>query len=190
MNHERVERGLELLADTVLASKQLAPTVVKVAARYADVLRGGGTLFFCGNGGSAADAQHVAAEYVVRYSADRRPFAAVALTTDNSILTAAGNDFGFDQVFARQVEALCSPRDLLVLHSTSGQSSNLLMAARTARNCALPTVAFLGKGGGALAQLVDDAVIVPSDNTSQVQLVHMALEHLIVELVESELLGE
>jgi D-sedoheptulose 7-phosphate isomerase len=114
----------------------------------------------------------------------------VALTTDNSILTAAGNDFGFDQVFARQVEALCSSRDLLVLHSTSGQSSNLLMAARTARNCALPTVAFLGKGGGALAQLVDDAVIVPSDNTSQVQLVHMALEHLIVELVESELLGE
>jgi D-sedoheptulose 7-phosphate isomerase len=189
MNQERVERGLELLADTVLASKQLAPKVVKVAARYADVLRAGGTLFFCGNGGSAADAQHVAAEYVVRYSADRRPFAAVALTTDNSILTAAGNDFGFDQVFARQVEALCGPQDLLVLHSTSGQSSNLLMAARTARHCSLPTVAFLGKGGGALAQLVDEAVIVPSDNTSQVQLVHMALEHLIVELVESELLG-
>lgn len=188
MTHDRVERGLESLANTALASKQLGAQVVRVAARYTGVLRGGGTLFFCGNGGSAADAQHVAAEYVVRYSADRRPFAALALTADSSILTAAGNDLGFDQVFARQVEALCGPDDLLVLHSTSGQSSNLLMAARAARKYSVPTVAFVGKGGGALAQLVDEAVIVPSDNTSQIQLIHMALEHLIVELVESELI--
>ncbi|HZI76017.1 MAG TPA: SIS domain-containing protein, partial [Gemmatimonadales bacterium] len=112
-----------------------------------------------------------------------------ALTTDGSTLTAASNDLSFEQVFARQVEALCRPDDLLVLHSSSGQSPNLLTAARTARRCGVPTVGFLGKGGGTLAQLVDEAVIVPSDSTGLVQLIHMALEHLIVELVERELCG-
>jgi D-sedoheptulose 7-phosphate isomerase len=158
-----------------------------VATRYADALRGGGTLFFCGNGGSAADAQHIATEYVVRYSASRRPLAAIALTTDSSLLTAAANDLGFDQVFARQVEALCRPRDLLVLHSTSGESRNLLAAAGAARARSVPTVAFLGRGGGALAAAVDQALIVPSDDTGRIQVMHLALEHLIVELVEEEL---
>jgi D-sedoheptulose 7-phosphate isomerase len=152
-------------------------------------LRSGGTLYFCGNGGSAADAQHLAAEYVVRYAVNRPPLAAVALTTDSSILTAAGNDLGFEQIFARQVEALCSPADLLILHSTSGESRNLLAAARSARQGGVPTVAFLGKGGGSLAGLVDDSVIVPSNETSVVQLIHLALQHLIVEIVEAELLG-
>jgi D-sedoheptulose 7-phosphate isomerase len=188
VSREHIERGLDSLARAATASKQLSAQVVTVASRYAAVLRNGGTLFFCGNGGSAADAQHVAAEYVVRYSADRRPFAAVALTTDTSILTAAGNDLAFDQVFARQVEALCGPGDLLVLHSSSGQSGNLLAAARAARQRGVPTVAFLGKGGGPLAGLVDEALIVPSDNTGLAQLIQMALEHLIVELVERELL--
>jgi D-sedoheptulose 7-phosphate isomerase len=186
VSREHIERGLDSLAHTATASKQLSAQIVTVASRYAAVLRSGGTLFFCGNGGSAADAQHIATEYVVRYSADRRPFAAVALTTDSSLLTAAGNDLGFEQVFARQVEALCGPGDLLVLHSSSGRSGNLLAAARTARERGVPTVAFLGKGGGPLAGLVDQALIVPSDNTSVVQLIQMALEHLIVELVERE----
>ena len=186
MSREHIERGLDSLAHTATASKQLSAQIVTVASRYAAVLRSGGTLFFCGNGGSAADAQHIATEYVVRYSADRRPFAAVALTTDSSLLTAAGNDLGFEQVFARQVEALCGPGDLLVLHSSSGRSGNLLAAARTARERGVPTVAFLGKGGGPLAGLVDQALIVPSDNTSVVQLIQMTLEHLIVELVERE----
>lgn len=188
MSREHIERGLDSLARTATASKQLSAQIVSVAARYAAVLRNGGTLFFCGNGGSAADAQHVAAEYVVRYSADRRPFAAIALSTDSSILTAGGNDLGFEQVFARQVEALCEPSDLLVLHSSSGQSGNLLAAARMARQRGVPTVAFLGKDGGPLAVLVDEALIVPSDSTGLVQLIQMALEHLIVELVERELL--
>jgi D-sedoheptulose 7-phosphate isomerase len=189
MMQEHIERGLDSLASTALASKRLSHQVAGVASRYAAVLRAGGTLFFCGNGGSAADAQHVAAEYVVRYSGTRRPLAAIALTSDGSTLTAASNDLSFDQVFARQVEALCRPDDLLVLHSSSGQSPNLLTAARTARRCGVPTVGFLGKGGGTLAQLVDEAVIVPSDSTGLVQLIHMALEHLIVELVERELCG-
>jgi D-sedoheptulose 7-phosphate isomerase len=189
VRQKQIEAGLDALAQVAQASKGLSGKTAVVAARYADVLRRGGTLFFCGNGGSAADAQHLAAEYVVRYSAARRPLAAVALTTDCSILTAAGNDLAFEQIFARQVEALCGPDDLLVLHSTSGQSPNLLAAARSARERSVPTVAFLGKGGGALAQLVDEAVIVPSNDTSQVQLIHMALEHLIVESVERELFG-
>jgi D-sedoheptulose 7-phosphate isomerase len=189
VSRTRIDEGLDALIGAVQASKSLSGKVAGVAARYADVLRSGGTLYFCGNGGSAADAQHLAAEYVVRYSRTRRPLAAVALTTDTSILTAAGNDLGFEQIFARQVEALCTSGDLLVLHSTSGQSPNLLAAVRAARKGGVPTVAFLGKGGGALAGLVDETVIVPSDKTSLVQLIHMALQHLMVETVEAELLG-
>lgn len=189
MSRDRVEAGLDALAQVALASKTLSSQVSALAVRYGDVLRNGGTLFFCGNGGSAADAQHLAAEYVVRYSAKRRPLAAVALTTDTSVLTAAGNDLDFEQIFARQVEALCGAGDLLILHSTSGQSPNLLAAARAARKRGVAAVAFLGKGGGALAGLVEEAVIVPSNETSLIQLIHMALEHLIVESVEGELFG-
>ena len=189
MSRTRIDQGLDALIRAAQASKALSGKVAGVAARYTEVLRSGGTLYFCGNGGSAADAQHLAAEYVVRYALDRRPLAAVALTTDTSILTAAGNDLGFEQIFARQVAALCTRGDLLILHSTSGQSPNLLAAARAARKGGVATVAFLGKGGGALAGLVDEAVIVPSDETSLVQLIHMAFQHLIVETVEAELLG-
>jgi D-sedoheptulose 7-phosphate isomerase len=178
---------LEALARSVLDSVALSERVAAVAGRYAEALRAGGTIFFCGNGGSAADAQHVAAEYVVRYSASRGPLAALALTTDSSLLTAAANDLGFERVFARQVEALCRPKDLLVLHSTSGESPNLLAAARAARERSVRTIAFLGRGGGALAGQVDEAIVVPSDDTGRIQVIHLALEHLIVELVEEEL---
>jgi D-sedoheptulose 7-phosphate isomerase len=189
VSRERIDQGLESLAQAALAAQSLSGQVAQVASRYVAALRNGGTLYFCGNGGSAADAQHLAAEYVVRYVKGRRALAAIALSTDTSILTAAGNDLGFDQVFARQVEALCGPGDLLILHSSSGHSPNLIAAARTARDGSVPCVAFLGKGGGALASLVDQAIIVASHDTSVIQLIHMALEHLIVEVVEHELLG-
>jgi len=185
----RIEHGLDTLAQAAVAAQSLSGQVAQVANQYSAVLRNGGTLYFCGNGGSAADAQHLAAEYVVRYVEERRALAAVALSTDTSILTAAGNDLGFEQIFARQIEAVCGPGDLLILHSTSGQSPNLIAAAQAAREGRVPSVAFLGKGGGALAGLVDEAIIVASDNTSVIQLIHMALEHLIVEAVERELLG-
>jgi D-sedoheptulose 7-phosphate isomerase len=161
----------------------LSERVAAVAGRYGATLRAGGTIFFCGNDGSAADAQHIATEYVVRYSASRRPLAALALTTDSSLLTAAANDLGFERVFARQVEALCRPRDLLVLHSTSGESPNLVAAARAARERSVGTVGFLGRGGGALAREVDDAIVVPSDDTGRIQVIHLALEPVFVELV-------
>jgi len=190
MSHRHIEAGLDALGALTAATKSLAPRVAALAQRYADVLSRGGTLYFCGNGGSAADAQHLAAEYVVRYAADRRPLAAVALTADASILTAVGNDLGFERLFARQVEALCRPNDLLILHSTSGRSPNLLAAARAARARGVPAVAFLGKGGGTLAGEVDEAIIVPSDVTSLIQTIHLALEHLIVELVEQQLAAD
>ena len=187
MRAAAVRAGLEALARTALDSAALADQVAAASRRYTETLRGGGTLFFCGNGGSAADAQHLATEYVVRYAVSRRPMAAVALTTDSSLLTAAANDLGFERVFARQVEALCRRGDLLVLHSTSGESANLLAAARTTRERGVATVAFLGRGGGALASLVDEAIVVPSDDSGRIQVIHLALEHLIVELVEAEL---
>jgi D-sedoheptulose 7-phosphate isomerase len=186
---QSINQGLDDLVQVIQATRPLSEQVAALARRYAAVLRKGGTLFFCGNGGSAADAQHLAAEYVVRYASNRKPLAALALTTDSSILTACGNDLGFEQIFARQVEALCGPDDLLIFHSTSGQSPNLLAAARAARQQRVPTIAFLGKGGGTLAGLVDESLIIPSDVTSYVQLMHLALQHLIVESVESELLG-
>jgi D-sedoheptulose 7-phosphate isomerase len=188
VSRARVERELDELARLAGASKSLGDQVVAVAARYAAALRAGGTLYFCGNGGSAADAQHIAAEYMVRYAVSRRPLAAVALTTDTSILTAAANDLGYEYIFARQVEALCGANDLLVLHSTSGKSPNLLTAARAARSRKAGTVAFLGAGGGPLAALVDQAIVVPSDAPGRIQILHLALEHLIVELVEEALL--
>ena len=187
MSRAKIDEGIDALVQTAQASKSLTTQVAKVARRYVEVLRKGGTLYFCGNGGSAADAQHIAAEYVIRYSSDRRPLAAAALTTDSSILTAGGNDLGFDRVFARQVEALCRRGDLLILHSTSGRSANLVAAAQAAKARGVPVVAWLGKGGGILAGMVDDAVIIPSDVTSLVQLMHLAFEHLVVEAVEREL---
>jgi D-sedoheptulose 7-phosphate isomerase len=183
---QHVDASLAALGETVGRARALAPRIAEVARRYAATLRGGGTLFFAGNGGSAADAQHVATEYVVRYAADRRPLSAVALTTDTSLLTAAANDLGFEQVFARQIDALGRKGDLLVLHSTSGRSPNLLAAARAARARGVATVAFLGRGGP-LAELVDAAVLVDAPDAGQTQVLHLALEHLIVELVEREL---
>lgn len=187
MSAERIAAGLRALAAGAERATALAPQVARVAERYAGTLRAGGTLWFAGNGGSAADAQHLATEYAVRYGRDRRAYAAAALTTDTSVLTAAGNDLGFERIFARQVEAICRPGDLLVLHSTSGRSPNLLWAAEAARAKGVATVAFLGGEGGPLASLVDEAVVVPAAEPSHVQELHLALEHLVVECVEAAL---
>jgi D-sedoheptulose 7-phosphate isomerase len=189
MTASRVAISLRTLASLAERTADQSEKIIALAHRYAATLRGGGTLFFAGNGGSAADAQHLATEYIVRYSGqeDRGPLAAIALTTDSSLLTAAGNDLGFEQIFARQVTGLCRPGDLLVLHSTSGNSPNLLAAARAARAGGITVLAFLGAGGGALRDLVDDAFVVDSGETSHIQEIHLALEHIIVGLVEQEL---
>ncbi len=168
-------------ADTLAADVAAAATLVR------DTVRGGGTLYFCGNGGSAADAQHMATEYVVRYRRNRRAYPAVALTTDTSLLTACGNDFGFDEVFARQVEAFCRRGDLLIIHSTSGNSPNVLRAAEAARAAGVRVLAFSAKDGGALRALADHNVVIPTDRTDRAQELHLCVEHLICDLVEAEL---
>src|SRR5690349_17415774 len=130
----RLIEGLRELAETATrAAERLGPQIEKAYRMVRETVERGGTLFFCGNGGSAADAQHMATEYVVRYMRNRRAYPAVALTTDTSLLTATGNDFGFDYVFSRQVEALVKPGDPLIIHSTSGNSPNVLLAAKAAR---------------------------------------------------------
>jgi len=185
---EQARAGLTALAALATrVGEEHAETIAAIADSYVTALRAGGTLFFAGNGGSAADAQHIAAEYVVRYSHNRRPLAAVALTTDTSLLTACANDLGYDEIFARQVEALARSGDVLVLHSTSGESPNTLRAAQAAKVKGVKVVALLGKGGGALSSLADCALIVPSDETSHIQELHLAVEHIVCAMVENAL---
>jgi D-sedoheptulose 7-phosphate isomerase len=180
--------GLRALADLALqVSDSLGPELVEAQAMVRATVARGGTLLFCGNGGSAADAQHLATEYVVRYMRNRRAYPAIALTTDTSLLTAAANDFGFDQVFARQIEAVAKPGDLLIIHSTSGNSPNVLRAAEAARSKDVKVLAFSARDGGELRGLADLSVIIPTDRTDRAQELHLCIEHLICELVEGEL---
>jgi D-sedoheptulose 7-phosphate isomerase len=178
-------RELAELAASVAESH--ADEVAEIAAEVARVLVDGGKVLFCGNGGSAADAQHLAAEYVVRFRETRPALAAIALTTDTSVLTAAGNDLGFDRIFARQVEALGRPGDLLILHTTSGESENLLAAARAARAMGLGTIALSAKGGGRLSMEVDRCLVLPTDVTARAQEVQLAVGHLVCDMVERAL---
>ena len=180
--------GLKELADLALkVGEALGPELVEAQAMVRATVSRNGTLFFCGNGGSAADAQHLATEYVVRYMRSRRPYPAVALTTDTSLLTAAGNDLGFDQIFARQVDALAKPGDLLIIHSTSGNSPNVLRAAQAARAKDVRVLAFSARDGGELRALADCSVVIPTSRTDRAQELHLCIEHLICELVEREL---
>ncbi|HSJ06330.1 MAG TPA: SIS domain-containing protein, partial [Longimicrobiales bacterium] len=185
---EAVQRHLRGLAEAALrAGDELAAPVAHVAEVVVTALEAGSKLLFCGNGGSAADAQHLATEYVVRFRRRRRPLAAVALTTDTSLLTAAANDLGFEQVFARQVEALGMPGDVLFLHSTSGDSPNLLAAAAAARARGLVTVGMLARGGGRLRDRVDHAIVIPTDNGAHAQELHIAMGHAICDIAETRL---
>ena len=144
----------------------------------------GHKLLLFGNGGSAADAQHLATELTVRYRTNRRAIAAIALTTDTSALTAIGNDFGFDELFARQVEALCLPGDVVIAISTSGNSENVIRGLKAARERGAITVAFGGGNGGRMVEHVDHAIIVPSNATARIQEVHILLGHMLCGLLE------
>ena len=150
----------------------------------ADALQNGGKLVFFGNGGSAADAQHLAAELVVRYRADRKPLAAVALTTDSSILTAAANDLGYDGVFARQVAALCTAGDVAIGITASGESANVVRGLEAARDLGAVAAAFAGCAGGRLVGLADPLLVVPSDDVPRIQEMHIALGHMLCGALE------
>jgi len=165
----------------------LCRTVAGAAALVVDALRAGGKLLLCGNGGSAADAQHWAGELVSRFRYDRPGLAAVALTTDTSILTAIGNDYGYERLFARQVEALGRPGDVLFALSTSGRSPNILAALAAARQCGLRTVGFTGAQEGAMDPLCDLLIRVPHAETPHIQEGHAAIGHAICAIVEATL---
>ena len=150
----------------------------------------GNKVLLCGNGGSAADAQHIAAELVGRYEQPRRAWPAIALTTDTSALTALSNDFGYDEVFARQVQALARKDDLLIAISTSGRSPNIIRAVEKAKELGCKTIALSGGDGGPLALLCDHALIVPSERTARVQEAHITIGHLWCELIDVMAAGE
>jgi D-sedoheptulose 7-phosphate isomerase len=176
---ERATKDAAMLA----AARKIADTIIAA-------LRHGHKLLIVGNGGSAADAQHIAAEIIGRYKKDRPAYAAIALTTDTSALTAISNDLGYDKVFARQVEGLSTRGDVLLALSTSGRSPNILAALRMAHERGLITIGFTGSKGGALGTVCDHVLIAPSDDTAVVQQIHLAVGHGICEEIEQALMRE
>ena len=162
----------------------LQPAIITVGQVLMRSIQTGGKIMLCGNGGSAADAQHIAAELIGRFKKERRAFAALALTTDSSILTCIGNDYSFEDIFARQVAGMARAGDVLIGISTSGNSPNVLKAMSEAKRAACVTVALAGRGGGKLAPLCDHSIVVPSDETPRIQEMHIMIGHMLCELLE------
>ena len=176
------------IEESIRVRQTLLATHVELIERAAqaiyDSLAKKGKILFFGNGGSAADSQHLAAEFVGRYEKERRALAAIALTTDTSILTAVGNDYGFEKIFERQVEALGAPGDVAVALSTSGQSKNVILGLRRAKAMGLYTIGFSGRGGGDLAKEADLSILIPSQKTSRIQECHLQIGHILCERVD------
>lgn len=167
--------------------RELSPLIAEMVTLLVETFARGGKLLVMGNGGSAADAQHFVAEIVGRFKMERRGLPAIALSTDTSILTAIGNDYGFDKVFRRQVEALAAPGDLVVGISTSGNSPNVLQALELARDMGCRTVGLLGKDGGTVKNACDLALIVPTTDTPRVQEGHITIIHIVCDLLEKKM---
>ncbi len=175
---------------SLLRSQEVVSTVAKVSELLVDALKQGKKVLLFGNGGSAADAQHIAAELVGRFAFDRPPLAALALSVNSSCVTAISNDYGFDQVFSRQLEALARPGDIAIGISTSGNSLNVQDAMSVAKKIGLHTVALTGRTGGSLRNMVDHCICAPSDETPRIQECHILIGHIISELVEREIFHE
>lgn len=187
--HEAVATECRAALAVLSAMPAAVDTLVAIADRFTASLTAGGVLYFCGNGGSAADAQHVAAEFVGRFLVERRPLPAVALSTNSSILTAIGNDYDYSEVFSRQVRALVKPGDCIAGISTSGRSKNVLRALEAAREIGVVTIGFTGGTGSPLRELCDECFIAPSDSTPRIQECHLLAWHLICNLVERRIAG-
>ena len=187
MSIDYFDEALAQHAQTFAQLPQLKPLVEQAAKRCATAVAAGNKLMFCGNGGSAGDAQHLAAELVGRLVRNRRALPGLALSTDSSALTCIANDFGYDEVFVRQVEGLGRRGDVLIAISTSGNSPNVLKAVEAARAMEITSIGLLGKGGGSLAGVVDLSIVVPSDVTARVQEAHIFLGHLMCQMLEKEL---
>jgi D-sedoheptulose 7-phosphate isomerase len=183
----RIDKQLaEHMQTLQLVRQTLGPQIEDMAVRLTDVLRRGGKVLICGNGGSAADAQHFAAELVGRFEQERTGLPAIALTTDSSCLTAIGNDYGFERIFSRQVEALAGEKDLVIGISTSGHSQNVLAALQAARQRGCVTVGLTGRDGGSIAAMVDCSLVVPTQRTARIQEMHLLIIHILCELIDAE----
>jgi D-sedoheptulose 7-phosphate isomerase len=183
-----VDRSLAALQQAATDTTFLA-TLVRVAEAIERCIASGGKVLLCGNGGSAADAQHLAAEFLSRFSSDRRPLPAIALTTDTSVLTAIGNDYGFEHLFERQVRGLGGPNDVLVAISTSGTSPNVLAALRAARSIGVATIGLTGTRPSPMKDLCDFCLVAPSDETPIIQQIHIMAGHIICGLVEQAIIA-
>ena len=185
---ERVKQFLQASGDLKhQVAKTLSGEILKAAHTIRDCLSNGGKLLLMGNGGSAADSQHIAAELIGRFKKERKAIPALALTVDSSSLTALGNDYGFDTIFSRQVEALATPSDAVVGISTSGNSRNVIRALTLAREIGSSTIGFMGNDGGHMKDCVDIGIIVPSNDTARIQEVHITVGHIICEIIEQDL---
>lgn len=184
---DRIYQHLKSHVAVVESLAQQAERMLEAAQRCSTALAAGNKVLLCGNGGSAADAQHIAAELIGRFIDDRRSLPAVALTTDTSALTAIANDYGYEQVFSRQIEGLAVPGDVLIAISTSGNSANVNRAAVSARERQCQVIGLSGKSGGALAALCDTALVVPSDITARIQESHILIGHILCDLIEQSL---
>ena len=187
--HQRVTAMIELL-DGVMKDADLTEHIDEACVKITEALADGRRLLICGNGGSAADAQHFAAELTGRFKHDnRRPLPCIALTVDTSALTAIANDFGFDEVFSRQVEALATPGDVLIGISTSGNSENIVRAVKLAQDMGVYTIGLLGRDGGKLSTAVGTAIVVPSRETDLIQQVHLIIEHFMCQVIDDHFVG-
>jgi len=175
--------------DAALADESFQSTVAAIAAAWTRSLRAGGKIMLCGNGGSAADAQHIAGELISRFLFDRAPLAAIALTVDTSILTAIGNDYGYEHTFSRQVSGLGRAGDVLVGISTSGRSPNIIAALKAGRDAGLTTIGFTGNGNGPIGEYCDLLLRAPSPSTPLIQQVHITVAHIVCQIVEESMFG-
>ena len=190
--HKRSEsKTVKSIGELEILIKSLKQNYFDQISRASDLicnsLKTGGTIFFCGNGGSASDCQHFASELVGKFNKKRIPLRAIALTTDTSVLTNISNDFSFDEIFSRQLEALARKGDILICISTSGESSNVINAIKKAKELEVRTISLLGKDGGKVIKISDNSILVPSNSTARIQEVHALTEHIICEIIEDEL---
>lgn len=185
-NIELLRKALSDHQGVMMQLESLLPEIDRVGQMMRACLQRGNKILLMGNGGSAADSQHIAAEIVGRYKRERRGLPAIALTTDTSILTAVGNDYGFDQVFSRQVEALCDPEDVVVGISTSGNSANVVKAIEVAKQIGATTVLLSGGSGGKLATMCDYTLVMPAKETARVQEAHLFVAHSLCEIMDAE----
>ncbi len=190
-NVVEIENAFDVIANNFgMLKKQHSTTIIKIADAWIRALANGNKVIFCGNGGSAADSQHLAAELMGRYKIDRNPMPAISLTTDTSALTAIGNDYGYEHVFSRPLRGIGVQGDVLVGISTSGNSKNIINAFGVAKDKGITTVAFTGENGGQMKQIADIALNVPSNTTNNIQEMHIACGHMVCGIVEHHFFGK